>query len=169
MAQLPSAFKAKDHGTMQSFAALPAGDYMAKIVKTEMKMAKKKPGQKVNGQYLSVQLKIMNGKYKDRTVFRNLNLINDSQQAVEIASQELATICAACEKENVEDTEVLHDVPMVITLVKKPATANQPESNNIKFYRKPTQSDVEKFASGVSAASDNSKTEEAPKKKSIWD
>lgn len=130
MAQLPSAFNATQHEDMNDYSTIPEGDYMASIVKSEMKDTRNG-----DGKYLNIQLKVIGGKYNGRTLFTMLNLINNNATAVEIAQKELATICRACGKVQVADSNELHGIPMLVSVGIVPATAKYKEKNEITMYK----------------------------------
>jgi len=116
--------------SMSDRSALPAGKVLAHIVKSEMKATKKK-----NGHYLNVHFKVIEPEgLAGRMFFTNLNLDNPNPVAVEIATKELNSICQACGKQGVTDSEEVHQIPMVVDLGIEAATAQFPESNNIKSY-----------------------------------
>ncbi|MES0340709.1 MAG: DUF669 domain-containing protein [Candidatus Humimicrobiaceae bacterium] len=130
MVQLQTAFNSQvNNQTMDDYTALPAGKYICSIIKSEYAKTKKR-----DGTYLKVTLKILEGSLKGRTIFENLNLINPSEVAVEIANKKLNTICAACNKMNVQDSVELHGIPMEVSVKLKPATNTDPESNEIAMY-----------------------------------
>ena len=108
---------------------IAAGDYIMHIVKTEMK-----PTNAKTGHYLSVQLKVLEGEKKGRVVFTNLNLDNPNPQAVEIANKELNSICQACGKEGVEDSDELLHIPMKVTVKVTPGDSKWPPSNETTAY-----------------------------------
>jgi Protein of unknown function (DUF669) len=131
MARLPNAFNVESAEKLGDFRAIPAGTYIAQIVKSEMKETTKK-----NGQYLQLQFVILDGEYAKRTVFSRLNLVNENQQTSEIAHKSLATIGECCGISNLEDSEQLHNVPMYIDVVVRPALGQYTEQNDIKGYKK---------------------------------
>jgi len=130
MAMLPSVFNTDDHEAASGFEPIPAGIYLAEIVKTEMKDTKDK-----TGKYLSVQFKVIEGDHAKRLIFCNLNLVNKNQQAVDIAQSELKSICLATGFEGeLEDSVDLHNIPLGIKVAIKPADSKWPASNTIKRY-----------------------------------
>lgn len=130
MAQLPEVFNTDDHEEMKGFEPLPIGVYTVAIIKSEMNDTKAG-----DGKYLSLQFKVLEGEHAKRYVFTNLNLINPSQEAVEIAQRELKSICVACGIEGeLEDSVDLHDIPLGLKLGIKASTAEWPASNTIKKY-----------------------------------
>jgi len=130
MALLPKAANTEDNNQgADSFEAIPAGEYLAQITKSEMKANKAK-----TGHFLLLIHTIIEGKHKGSSIFVRLNLDNPNPKAVEIANKELNSICQACEQEGVEDSEDLHGIPMCIKVAVVPASANWPASNDIKKW-----------------------------------
>ena len=74
----------------QDFEPIPAGKYLAVITESEMK-----PTKNANGQYLQLTFQILDGPYKGRYVWARLNLQNPNPTTVQIARQELSSICRA--------------------------------------------------------------------------
>ncbi len=134
MARLPSAFNAAESDKLGSFKPIPAGDYIAQIIKSELK-----PTKNNDGKYLNITFQIIDGEYNGRQLFARLNLVNNNVQTVEIAQKTLATIAECCGVDIVEDSEQLHGVPMVITVIVKPQDAQYPESNDIRGYTQKVQ------------------------------
>jgi hypothetical protein len=130
MPQLPSAFNSEEHEKLGDYSAMPPGQYLAEIKNSEIKESSKNADNK----YWKLEFQVLEGEYKDRKLWTNLNLINANAQAVEIANKELATICEAAGTPNIDSTEELHGIPMTITVKKTPATASYPEGNNITGY-----------------------------------
>jgi hypothetical protein len=130
MAQLPLSYNTPENNEgLTDFTALPADKYVVHIVKSEYKETKAK-----TGHYLQLQQKVISGKYKGRLIFENLNLDNPNPTAVEIANKALNSICKACKKAGVQDSEELHGIPFYATLKVNPATATQPASNQVVSY-----------------------------------
>jgi len=130
MAQLPNvANTGSNTEKMDDFTPIPAGAYNALIKKSEFKQTKAK-----TGHYLQLQLVIIDGEFKGRVLFERLNLDNPNPTAVQIANKALNSICDACGKVAVEDSEELHGIPMQVKVGLTVATPTQPASNEIKFY-----------------------------------
>lgn len=123
-------FDASKIEIQNDFEIIPSGEYVAVITDTEWKDTKNK-----DGQYLSVKLEIIDGKYKGRVLFDNLNLNNKNETAVKIAQQTLASICLATNKVNVNDSSELHNVPLIVKVGVQPAQNGYDESNRIKGYK----------------------------------
>lgn len=134
MAQLPSSFNSNEHDDMQDFSAFEVKDVPAQIVKSSMEKTK---AYKENGSmFLKIEFKILSGKYKGNHVWTQLNLVNPSEKAVEIANKELATICRACGKVTVADSQELHGIPLLISTKIEKGGANYPDKTAISMYKK---------------------------------
>ena len=86
------------------------------------------------GQYLQLNIQILDDPYTGRLVFERLNLINPNETAVKIANRVLADICSACGVMEVEDSEELHGIEFKIKLVVKEAEGDWPAGNEVKKY-----------------------------------
>lgn len=111
-----------------NFAPLPAGWYTAMIGKSEMKDSSK------GGKFLKLEIDIVDGQFKGRKVFHNLNLVNANPQAVEIAKKDLASICRSVGILHPRDSSELHRKPLLIKLSIKPETDAFPAGNDVKGF-----------------------------------
>ena len=112
-----------------TFEPLPAGDYDACIVASEMKQTKDE-----KGWYLELKLQILDGKYQNRTLFDRLNLVNSNEQARQIAEATLSAICRAIGVMTPNDSAELHNKPLKISVKVK----NDPQygpGNEVKAYK----------------------------------
>jgi len=69
---------------------IPAGNYCAVIVESEMK-----PTKSGTGSYLELKFQIIEGQYTNRLLWTRLNLDNPNDTAVHMARRELSAICRA--------------------------------------------------------------------------
>ena len=116
MAALNQAFDASSVEPAAPFDVIPAGKYLAQIVNSEMRDTKNGAGQ-----YLSMELDIVEGPFQGRKLFDRLNLVNPNQQAVDIAQRTLSALCRAAGKMQVTDSEQLHHIPVIVTVKVRPA------------------------------------------------
>ena len=131
MALLPDVFTPDD---VEVDSCIPAGWYEAEIIGSKLK--KTKNFKDTGNQYIELKFKILDEAYEGRLVFTNLNIKNTNATAVRIANQDLKRICEACDIDGVlEDTEDLHEIPMMIKLSVKPETSEWPEKNEIKGFK----------------------------------
>ena len=90
MANLGTTFDATSIEPAKAFEVLPPGQYPAQIVDSETRVTKDG-----NGQYLWLEIDMLDGPYKGRKLFDRLNLINANPTTVEIAQRTLSAICHA--------------------------------------------------------------------------
>ena len=111
------------------FENVPAGRYNAEITDSDMR-----DNNKGTGEYLWLEFTILDGPYAGRKLWTQLNLVNPSTQAVEIAQRELSAICHATGKLRVQDSIELHNIPLEVNVKVK----NNPEygpQNIIRGYK----------------------------------
>ena len=109
MAQL--AFDASGVEPAAPLELLPPGKYVAQIVQSEMQ-----PTKLGDGQMLCLELDILEGPHRGRKLWDRLNLVNRSQQTMEIAQRTLSAICHAVGQIQVSDSEQLHFRPMLVSV-----------------------------------------------------
>jgi hypothetical protein len=123
-------FDAEQVEPQDSFDPLPARWYQVIISDSEMK-----PTKKNDGQYLQLELEVIEGEYQGRKVWDRLNLDNPNNTAVEIAQRALSAICRAVGVMAPNDSTELHDRPFEVKLSVKPAKGEYEASNEVKGYR----------------------------------
>jgi hypothetical protein len=135
MASLGGTYDASQGEQMSDRSALPPGEYLAAIAKSDVSDTRKGTGRKVE-----LEFEVLDGAHKGRRFWTTLNLWNPNPVTVEIAQRELNSICHAVGKLRVADTQELHAVPMKVSLAidkdsgrnvtkgYKPATGAPPSS-----------------------------------------
>lgn len=116
MADLGLSFDATTVDPSSSFTVYPAGKYLCEIIQSEMRATKDG-----NGQFLWLELGILDGEHSGGKIFDRLNLVNANQTAQEIAQKALSAICHAVGVMQVSDSEQLHFKPLVVDLKVRPA------------------------------------------------
>ena len=111
-----------------NFDVFPAGKYLAQIVSSEMR-----PTTDGRGQYLYLELDILDGQFAGRKLFDRLNLVNDNPDTVDIAKRALSSICRATGQMQVKDSEQLHLIPMIADVRVRPPKGQYGESNSIRY------------------------------------
>lgn len=133
------------------YEPIPAGKYHAVITESEEKLTQK------GGSYIKLTVEVIEGQFKGRKVFANLNLKNANPEAEKIARITLADICRATGVMHPRDTSELHNKPMLIKLSVRPETEQYPASNDIKGWepinKTPTMTGIEPVAAAVSDGS----------------
>lgn len=108
--------------TIPKRGPLPPGDYEVIVTRSEIRRT-----QSGSGEYISLEMQVVDGEHSGRRLWENLNVNNPNKQAEDIAKAALGAICNAVGVTNLEDTEQLHDIPLVATVVvdKKDPTRNR--------------------------------------------
>ena len=128
MASFGHTFDASTIEPASSYEVLPPGKYLAQIVASEMRVTKDG-----NGQYLYLEVHILEGQYAGRKLFDRLNLINPNPDAVQIAQRTLSSICRAVGKMQVSNSEQLHLIPLIADVRVRPPKGMFGESNSIRY------------------------------------
>lgn len=113
----------------QGFDLMPAGEYDAVIVNSEVK-----PTANGEGKYLKLELQILSGQFQNRKLWDNLNLWNKSEEAVKIAKGSLSSICRAVGVMTPKDSTELHNKPLRVS-VKIKKEAQYGDKNVIGSYK----------------------------------
>lgn len=141
-------FDATKHEPNSGFDVMPAGEYDAVIVASEMKDTADK-----SGKYLKLELQILNGEFQNRKVWDNLNLVNNGknkEKTEQIAKGTLSAICRAVNVLTPKDSAELHNKPLRIKLAidkdpqygdKNVVKAYKPRSTAVPTAPVPTASD----------------------------
>lgn len=122
-------FDPSAHEEMQDFTPLPAGEYLAHVVSSEVKSNSSN-----TGELLTLEWYILDGEYTGRRVFAHYNLSHSNPKAAEIGQRELAAACRAMGLGAVQDSEQMHAIPCIITLKIRPAKGSYGPSNDVKKY-----------------------------------
>jgi hypothetical protein len=128
MASFGHTFDASQIEPHTPYEVLPPGQYRVQIVVSEMRLTKDGMGQ-----YLYLQLDVLEGQYAGRKLFDRLNLVNPNPEAVQIAQRTLSAICRAAGKLQVNDSEQLHRIPMIADVRVRPPRGQYGESNSIRY------------------------------------
>ena len=112
----------------KSADVLPPGKYVVQIVASEMRVTKDGMGQ-----YLWLELDVLEGDAMGRKLFDRLNLVNNNPSTVEMAQRTLSAICHATGRMQVQDSEELHLIPMLADVRVQPPKNGYGESNTIRY------------------------------------
>lgn len=138
-------FDADSVDTGGDFEAIPEGWYKAAIVNDEERDTKAG-----NGSYIALEFEVLEGEYKGRHLWHNLNLNNPNQKAVEIARSHLAKICKAVGVPKPKSTAELHGKPLMLKNKVREYDGNK--YNDLKDFKA-----VGDVASAASKPADSSK------------
>jgi hypothetical protein len=145
MASLGAIYDATQGEQMSDRSALPAGEYLAAIARSDVSDTRKGDGRKVE-----LEFEVLDGPRKGRRFWTTLNLWNPSPATVEMAQRELNSICRAAGRLRVADTDELHGIPM---LVKLGFQKDNAERNEPKGYKPAAGAAARSSGPGATAAS----------------
>jgi len=129
MASLNGTFDATTVPPAEAFTVIPAGKYKVQVVDSDLRATK--DGQ---GQYLWLEMEILDGEHQGRKVYDRLNIVNQNAQAVDIAQRALSALCHAAGKLQVSNSEELHFIPVIATVKVRQARENFDASNEVRGY-----------------------------------
>lgn len=118
-----------------NFDPIPAGDYRAKIIESDVEDVSKTADK---GRCLVLKWQIETGQYDGRLVFQRLNMwfTGDEKEpgkVVKIANQQFAAVREATGKKVVKDTQELEHIPCMITVaIRTDPNGKYSPSNEIK-------------------------------------
>jgi len=124
-------FNAHEVDPNVGFDPIPAGKHACVIVNTEMK-----PTKAGDGQYLQVELEVIDGPHKGRKLWDRLTLRHPNEMTVKIARGTLSAICRAVGVMAPKDSVELHNLPLVASVGLKKREDTGEMTNVIKGYAK---------------------------------
>lgn len=128
MASFGHTFDASAVEPNTGYEVYPPAKYLVQIVASEMR-----PTKDGHGQYLFIELDILDGPYAGRKIFDRLNLVNANPDTVQIAQRTLSAICRAVGKLQVSNSEQLHLIPLIADVRVRPPKGQYGESNSIRY------------------------------------
>ena len=130
MVQLNKTHRVEDAPVSSPYDVIPASEQTVCITESDMKNTKSG-----DGQYLQCTLEVIEGTYRGRKVWLRLNLVNPNTTAVEIAERQLAELTRACGKQEVSDSNELHDIPFVAVLKVRKGNDDYADSNEVTAFK----------------------------------
>ena len=131
-------FDARNVEPEQGRPVFPGGDYPVIVTKSE-----RKRNSKNTGDVLHLTFQFLSGPYQNSTLMGFLNIIHENATTQRIGQGELSSLCRAVDVLSPGDTQELHGIPLVITIIVE-EDANKNKSNRITGYKhrnagRPTQ------------------------------
>jgi hypothetical protein len=108
---------------------IPAGRYLAVLGSSELK-----PNKSGTGRFLELCFIIIEGEYKNRTLWARLNLENPNELAMKIAQAELSSLCRAVSVLTPRDSCDLHNLPLTLRVKLKKRSDTGELTNIIAGY-----------------------------------
>jgi hypothetical protein len=113
----------------QATGPLPAGTYLAHITESDIRDLSSG-----NGKGLKLTFEIIDGQFKGRKVWENLNIMHTNEDTQRISQSQLSALCHAVNVIKLLDTAALHFKPVRINVTVREAQGQYKASNNIKGY-----------------------------------
>ncbi len=124
-------FNANEVDPNVGFDPIPAGKYLCAITSSEMK-----PTKAGNGEYLELELEVVDGPHTGRKLWDRLTLRHPNETTVKIARGNLSAICRAVGVMAPRDSCELHNLPLVASVACKKREDTGEITNVIKGYAK---------------------------------
>lgn len=124
-------FNAHEVDPNVGFDPIPAGKYLCIVANSEMK-----PTKAGDGEYLQLELDVIEGPCKGRKVWDRLTLKHPNEMTVKIARGTLSSICHAVGVMAPRDSIELHDLPLIASIGLKKREDTGEMSNVVKGYAK---------------------------------
>jgi hypothetical protein len=96
------------------------------------------------GQYLQLTFDVVGGQHEGRKLWSRLNLVNPNATAVQIAERELSAICHCVGILVPQDSEELHDRPLIVDVIQELNPMSGQQTNRIKGYSQATSAPAPK-------------------------
>lgn len=119
---------------------IPNGKYRAVVVDSDVRLTKKakEANDPSRGQYIYLELQLLDDPYKNRIVFDRINIINENETAVEIGRRTMAQLMDSIGLSTINDTQALHMKPFIVEVGTESSEQYEP-SNVVKKYLPATQ------------------------------
>ena len=127
--------------------AIPAGQYLVEITKSETKETKAK-----NGSYLELEMTVLDGDYRGRKLWDRLCLQHVNPKTQSIARANLSALCHAVNILQPKDSVELHNLPFVVNVKTRENETTGDIYNEIRGYSRRERA----VATNEAAATDGS-------------
>jgi hypothetical protein len=130
-----------------AYDVLPKGKYLCMAIASELKQTKSG-----TGEYLQITFEVIDGKGKGRKLFERLNIRNQNKTAEDIAQRQLSALCHAVGVIQLNDSEQLHNIPVMVDVGVEDGRDGYEPQNRIKGYDAAGGSPVHRQAVAATAA-----------------
>lgn len=131
MADLGFDYDAPTEEPVGNFDPLPAGDYIAQVIGSEIKDTRNR-----TGKILALTWEIVDGASEHRQFWQNINYLNDSPKAQEIGRKQLDEVAYSAGVTRLTDTDDLHFKPCLVRLKVSPAQGDFPAKNEVATVKR---------------------------------
>lgn len=137
-------FKVTDYEPTMDYPPIPEGFYLFLIEKTEIKPTLSAKRNNTNECFLNLKLRVIEGQFKGRYVWDQINIVNSKIEAQDIARRRLRGVSKITETEEILDKtrDTRHLEGKLISGFVEIDSYNGKEKNKIKSYRNKSDSPV---------------------------
>lgn len=129
MALLGQVFNAQNAATFSN--TIPEGDYLAEVIKSELKENKKG-----TGSYLNWTFRVIDGDHAGFIFYDLMNILHNNPRAQAMGQRKLVELQEACGfSHGIEDTVELHGIPVCVSIVIRPEADGFPEKSEPKAFK----------------------------------
>ena len=121
-------FNAEEHQPLDGFEIIPAGEYTASIVTSEIK-----PSKKGDGTYLELVWEVLDGEVKGQRVWHRIMVTHPSEKCVVMGKRKLSSVCHAVGVKQLNDSSELHNIPTTIKVSVKEEKGYDPTNEVVGF------------------------------------
>lgn len=121
-------FDANNVAPADTYDCLPKGKYLCMAVASQIK-----PTKSGTGDYLEITFEVLDGQGKGRKIWERLNIRNSNKKAEEISQRQLSSLCRAVGVMNLQDTDQLHNIPVMLEVDIEQREGYDPQ-NRVKGY-----------------------------------
>ena len=122
-------FDASTVAPQASTSPIPAGPYLAQVIESDIKDLASG-----NGKGMKLTFEIIDGQYKGRRIWENLNIQHTNEDSQRIAQSQLSALCHAVGVIKLRDTAARQMKPVYIKVTVREAEGKYQASNNVKGY-----------------------------------
>ena len=127
-------FDPQEHEPSKEFEVLPPGKYTCLIESAELKT-----NSKGTGKLVKVVLCVIDGQFKNRKLFDNINVQNPDEECQRMGIAQLSSIGRAAQCYPVNDTADLVGKVVVAVITVKKRKDTGADANNVRMYESPSQ------------------------------
>ena len=121
-------FNAEEHEPFDGFETIPADDYTASIITSEIKTSKNG-----KGSYLELVWEVLDGEWKGRRVWQRIMITHSSEKCVAMGQRKLSSVCHALGVMKLNDSSELHGIPTTIRVSVKEESGYEPTNEIGRF------------------------------------
>ena len=121
-------FNAEEYEPLDGFEPIPAGEYTASVVSSQIK-----PSKNGRGTYLELVWEVLDGECQGHRVWHRIMITHPSEKCVAMGRRKLSSVCHAVDVMQLNDSSELHGIPTKIRVVVKEEVGYDPTNEVAGF------------------------------------